>query len=119
MPEYDAFGREIGEDSLAALGWKPAPNPREHARPAPASPRAAASGADAGRTAQVAPPQGIGTQPRKPRAVSLPGVPRRRRRGRAFSRLILLVVVLAVAGNLVARAGHDVRDAVRGLPSLA
>ena len=48
MPKYDAFGREIGEDSLEGLGWTsggavpPAPEapPEPVPRPAPVSPAA-------------------------------------------------------------------------------
>jgi hypothetical protein len=35
VAEYDAFGRRVGEDPLAELGWRIADAPAEPARPAP------------------------------------------------------------------------------------
>jgi hypothetical protein len=98
MPEYDAFGREIGEDSLA--GWRtsepatarPAP-PREE-QPAVAVPRPAAP-------ARPSPPSPIR--------------PRRRARPRVVSRLILLLVVVVIGANLIGGAVTKVHDAVDGL----
>jgi hypothetical protein len=106
MPEYDAFGREIGEDSLA--GWRTA---EPAASPAPpADPPAPAA-----QPPVEAPP--VAAAPR-PEARARPR-PRTRRRPRVVSRLIVLLVVVVAGANLVAGASHKVKDAVDDLPTLS
>ena len=86
MPKYDAFGREIGEDTLAGLGADPS------ARPRPIDP-----------------------EPAEPASFSIPGQipaagrPRRTRRGvRGFGCLFALVfAAVLLAGPVVALSPHS------------
>lgn len=109
MPEYDAFGREIGEDTLA--GWRtspapapvppsPSPSPRPD-RPPPKNPEPSPVAAPP----EAAAPRGAPPVPRAPR-----------RRPRVVSRLIIILVVLVVGGNLVAGALTKVQDTIDGIP---
>src|SRR3954469_10410159 len=103
VPEYDAFGREIGEEPLKGFGM-PAPAPaRAPAQPAPAAePREAPP-------EPVAPPR----EPVRP--------PRRQRRPGAAVSWILVVVVLGAAliavGNVGMEVGGGVQDIVDQAPS--
>jgi len=132
VPEYDAFGREIGEDSLA--GWRsgasaqPAPEPVpvpesglepaprapewEDAAPAPRPALATAGSVTAGDPLGTA---SAGTPPARP-SVSLP-----RRRRRSGVRWLVALVVLFVAVRLVMGVAGEVRDTVRDIeiPSVA
>ena len=95
MPKYDAFGREIGEDTLSGLGGSDAA-PQATPQPVPSqswSDAAAAAtfgtpvedraGRAAGAAAAAAAPQATFTIPGAAPAAAIPGV--RRRRGRAAS----------------------------------
>ena len=92
MPEYDAFGREIGEDPLAALREATVAEPA--AKPAPAAPEPAV----AGPPTKPAPatPEAVVAQPP---VVARPQFVRPRRRRRAgFTGLIVVVALIAVLG---------------------
>jgi hypothetical protein len=106
VPEYDAFGREIGENTLSGLGGDAAPPRAEPAAPRP-EPEPAPT---------PAPPQVALSMPESaPVAVMPPG---RRRRAGGLGCLIGLVVLGAiVAGPVIAIVGlvgsaSDVIDGV-------
>ena len=113
MPEYDAFGREIGEDTLqqwrqgsGPLPDDPAPVPPKPPQPAPVS---VSAGDPLGgpAPAPAAPPQ----QPRE-RVVVAPGMrPRKRRRGMA--RLIVLLVFGWIAFNVISGIAGKVDEVAR------
>lgn len=119
MPEYDAFGREIGEDTLqqwrqgsGPLPADPAPVPPKPPQPAPVS---VSAGDPLGgpAPAPAAPPQ----QPRE-RVVVAPGMrPRRRRRGMA--RLIVLLVFGWIAFNVISGIAGKVDEVARTIPDLS
>lgn len=95
MPERDAFGREIGEDSLQGLrGEDAAPPPAAKPAPAPATPPA---------PAPATPPA-----PTPARPPSSPTFPTRRRSGPGLWRVVPVVIVVAVAGVIIASASHTV-----------
>ena len=117
MPEYDAFGREIGEDTLQqwrqGSGERPAePEPPRQRQPEPA-PVAVTAGDPLGgpAPAPAAPP------PRPPeqgprRAGFAPGKrPRKRRRGMA--RLIVLLVFGWITFNVISGIAGKVDEAAR------
>jgi len=125
MPEYDAFGREIGEDPLAA--WRaaepaakpqPEPEPEPAAAQAPADPPVPTPAPPAPTPdpalAPPAPPVTASPTRREPP----PSARIRRRRPRVVSRLILLLVVVVAAANLIGGAADKVKDAVDDLPAL-
>ena len=96
MPQYDAFGREVGEDTLSQ--W------RQGAAAPPQQPAAAA-----------APPQPIAPAPsalprRRARAAD-PAV--RRRRRRRGTKLGLLLVAIWIGVNLIGNLADKVEDAAR------
>ena len=98
MPEYDAFGREIGEDPLAALRdataqSEPAPEP-----PAPIAARPAA---------EFAPP-----------VAARPQFVRRRRRGGSVVGLIVVAAVIGGIGFVVNAFVNRVEDLTDSLPGL-
>jgi hypothetical protein len=103
MGERDAFGREIGEDPLGAMGWGAAPAPPPRSAPAPAPPP---------RPAPVAAPPR-----RRP--------PRRRRRAPLLVRLLvpLMALVVAVAAGIgqvsLSVSGPDGGAVVGPTPQLA
>ena len=127
MPKYDAFGREIGEDSLEGLGWTaggtvpPAPQPVPRPEPVSpavsvppiAQPQPAATSTPQTQSAFDAPP------PPPPQSSTVFGTPQfkrvRRRRGpagiRIMSRLITLVVFVAIAATVVPNITRDIKDA--------
>jgi hypothetical protein len=138
VPDYDAFGREIGEDPLANLrnATRPAPEPRAEPAPertdtrveaAPESPSPAAEAVAApvlwpdpepvaARTetpAEVAPPP---EPARSPRWGSAPTFVRPRRRGRAgFAGLIVLVAgigAIGLVGNSAVEKGQEIIDSI-------
>src|SRR3954447_25697712 len=122
MGERDAFVRERGEDTLKEMGWRadlspdapkpqpvkppsvqwtaPVPEPRTEEQTAPQAPRVIvhSAGPAAGDVAAGA------ASPWGPAPMAMPRR-RRKRRGRAFSRLIifavLIVIVAATAGSLI------------------
>ena len=119
MPEYDAFGREIGEDTLA--GWRsgssglppPAPEPAAAPRPAPAAVESASPVASASplqsapRAASAQPPANA-----SPSRVSF-GQPRRRRRIRF--RWIALLIAGWAGLNVFSTVADKVDDAARSI----
>jgi hypothetical protein len=114
MPKYDAFGRELGEDSLESLGWTsggtvtPAPAPApETPAPAPAEPPAAVAGAP------EAPPE----PPRQRPAPAFGRPPRRRHSGgaRIMSRLITFGIIAGVAAAVIPNVTSKVKDATDGI----
>jgi hypothetical protein len=116
VPEYDAFGREIGEDTLSDWRTSPAPAPPTLRRGVP-EPPPVASAPPHEEPPQLerldipaAPPLGISSAP--------PATARRarRRRPRVVSRLIILLVVLVVGGNVLVAAVTKVQDVVDGIP---
>ncbi len=115
MPEYDAFGREIGEDTLSQ--WKQGSSalpPSEPApqRPATPAPAAVTAGDPLGSpaAAQAALPQAAAPRAR-PRPSSDPGL--RRRRRRRGTKLGLLLVAGWIAFNLIGTLVDKVGDAAR------
>ena len=114
MPEYDAFGREIGEDTLSQ--WKQGSSalPSEPAaqRSATPAPAAVTAGDPLGSpaAAQAALPQAAPSRPRNTRAFD-PG-PQRRRRRRG-TKLVLLLVAGWVGFNLIGTLADKVEDAAR------
>ena len=123
MPEYDAFGREIGEDTLA--GWRtgsgaqppqPAPAPQQappqQAAPQRAAPAAVTSGDPlGGAAAPSAPPVVPQTRrERKRQSSGGLGAPRRRRRG---IRLVVLLIVAWVTFNVISGIAGKVDEVAR------
>ncbi len=114
VPKYDAFGREIGEDTLSGLGGSGA-TPQPAPQPAPAQWQ---QSAQAARPPVAEPPS---RPPAQEPAFTAPGAgtftppqPRRRRRG-GFGCLIGLVVLAAVvAGPVIALVSivGDATDAI-------
>jgi hypothetical protein len=121
MAERDAFGREAGEDTLAAMGWgtgpaqaqpmsTPAPAPvRPEPEPARAVVAAPTPPVPEAPPVQVAPPP----RPAPPRPVTI-GLRRRRRRGTGFGFLIVLMLVLAGVGAGLFSVAHDAVDDIQG-----
>ena len=109
MPEYDAFGREVGEDTLSqwkqgssALPAEPAPQ-----RPASPAPAAVTAGDPLGSPAPA--PAGS-ARPRRTPSFD-PGLQRRRRR--RGTKLGLLLVGAWIAFNLIGTLVDKVGDAAR------
>jgi hypothetical protein len=131
MGERDAFGREIGEDSLASMGWKPSGAPAwEPATVTPGdSPAAPAPSAfDAGEATapfsrpkpRPAEPPPVKPPPAEPAAAEpprpRPTFTRQRRRGPSLARLIFLIAfvgVLAIGVTSVVRVGGNAVDGIR------
>ena len=118
MPEYDAFGREIGEDTLA--GWRtgsgalppqPAPAPQQ-AAPQRAAPAAVTSGDPLGGAAAGAAPPVVPPTRRERKQPSFGGLgaPRKRRRG---IRLVVLLIVAWVTFNVISGIAGKVDEAAR------
>ncbi len=102
MPEYDAFGREIGEDPLAALSASVSPAPAQPAaEPKPAAVEPAVAEPEPPAPAVAAPP------PQRPQFVR---APRRRRRGGVASLLVIVAIVAAVGlvSNAAVEKGSDI-----------
>ena len=108
VPKYDAFGREIGEDTLAGLGGsshaapQPVERPEPRAEPLPE------------RAAEPAAP----TVPAPAPAMAIPG-PRRRRAGGVGCLVGLVILAAVVAGPIIAvvsfiGAADDAIDEVKG-----
>jgi hypothetical protein len=123
VPEYDAFGREIGENTLSGLGGDiPAAPPRPEPEPLPVSAPARADGSSETTVPHPRPerppepPQVTFSMPEGAPVTVIPGV--RRRRGSGLGCLVGLVILGAVAaGPIVAVLGiigsaGDVIDAV-------
>ena len=118
MPEYDAFGREIGEDTLqqwrqgsGALPAEPVPAPPQRPQPAPAS---VTAGDPLGgpASAPAAPPQQPPAQGGRQRVVLAPGMrPRKRRRGMA--RLIVLLIFGWITFNVISGIAGKVDEVAR------
>jgi len=131
VPEYDAFGREIGEDTLA--GWRtgsgaqppqPAPAPEEAVprpaapqqpapqQPAPrrAAPAAVTSGDPLGGATAARPPVVPQTRRERRQASGGLGAPRKRRRG---IRLVVLLIVAWVTFNAISGLAGKVDEVAR------
>jgi hypothetical protein len=125
VPEYDAFGREIGENTLAGLGGDSNAARAPRAEPAPPaeeegwSEPPAAHAEPATRTQPERPPMTLSVPEGAPVTV-MPGVPKRR--GRGLGCLVGLVIAAAIAAGpvigIVALVGtasdaiDDVTDAI-------
>jgi hypothetical protein len=136
MPEYDAFGREIGEDTLSGLVSEPAaqPTPPQPRAPAPESwtpppaPQPTPGAPQAAPDAWAAPkmPTGFGTPPpaegKPPRGTftipggiptgRLPGSRRRRGGGGALIAFVILATVVALPVFVVVNVVNKATDAV-------
>ena len=118
VPEYDAFGREIGENTLSGLGGDPAApqQPRVEPTPGDARPEPATPNAEPGPET----PRITFSVPEGAPVTVLPGA--RRRRGRGLGCVVGLVILAAiVAGPVIAVVGlvgsaseviDDVTDAI-------
>ena len=112
MPEYDAFGREIGEDTLA--GWRTGSGALPP-QPAPAPPQAAPPQA---APQQAAPQQAAARPPvvpqtrreRKQPSFGGLGAPRKRRRG---IRLVVLLILAWVTFNVISGIAGKVDEVAR------
>jgi hypothetical protein len=107
VPKYDAFGREIGEDTLSGLGGggaQPSPVPvEEHDPPIMAAP-----------AEEQLPPSGPGAPERQPR----PAMFVRRRRRRGFGGLLMISILVLAAGlgaGALVQVGGDLEDRLEGL----
>jgi len=100
VPEYDAFGREIGDDPLASLRDAANPPPREP-QPVVAQPEPAIAAPG---------PEPVVAAPPRPQFVR----PRRRRRGGLAGLLLIVAIVAAVGmvGNAAVEKGNDFIDQV-------
>jgi hypothetical protein len=110
VPDYDAFGREVGEDTLSqwrqgSTALPPEPEPEQRRAPAQPSPAVVTAGDPLG-TATVPPVPAARHAP-----PSVPGRPRRRRR--RWTKLIVLLVVGWVTFNLIGNLVDEVEDAAR------
>jgi hypothetical protein len=132
MPKYDAFGREIGEDSLESLGWSsggavtpspppaPAPAPATETPPPPGEPPAAVFGTPPPSEPPSAvfgtPPPAAG--PPRPRPTpAFQRRPRRRHSGgaRIMSRLISFAIIAGIAAAVIPSVSSRVKDATDGI----
>ena len=122
MPKYDAFGREIGEDTLDGLGSgataNPAPQPEDGYSGAAAEPVAAEPAARAEPPVFTTQPQ---PQPRSERpGVTIPLRPQRRRRsGRGLIFVFLFILFIFVAPLVIGAIAifntvDSATEAVRG-----
>jgi hypothetical protein len=114
VPKYDAFGREIGEDPLAALGWSTkeanAEEPARAGQPARAEePPRAARAEEPARAPRTEPPR---PAPSRPPATT-PSIAIRRR-PRVVSRLIVLAIVAGAVGLFAADSKREIHDALPG-----
>src|SRR5215218_605802 len=96
VPEYDAFGREIGEDTLSGLGGTGTPQPQPQPAPAPVSPSGGFTEAKPAEPAQV-----TFSVPEGAPVMALPGV-RRRRMGGLGCLVGLVILAAVVAGPVIA-----------------
>ncbi len=98
MPEYDAFGREIGDDPLAGLRDAVNPPPPVATRPEPA-PEPVVAAPDPERVV-AAPPRPVFVRPR------------RRRRGGLAGLLMIAAIIGAVGlvGNAAVEQGNDILE---------
>jgi hypothetical protein len=123
MGERDAFGREVDEDSLASMGWKPSGG----SAVTPGDPLVVASAFDAGEAtapftrAKPRPPEPVPVSaaepaPPKPPAPTFTRPRAPRRRGPSLARLIFLIAfvgVLAIGVTSVVRVGGNAVDSLR------
>jgi len=129
VPDYDAFGREIGEDTLA--GWRsgssgrpasPAPEPAAAPRPAP-QPKAVTAGDTLGTAAATAAP--VAARASAPPASARPARVRFQRPPRRKPRIRFRWIALLIAGwvglNVFSNVADKVDEATRSIkiPSVA
>ena len=104
MPEYDAFGREIGDDPLAGLRDAvnpPPPSPKPQVEAAPQPVMTAPEPAPDPAPVAAAPPRPVFVRPRK-------------RRGGLAALLVFVAIVAAVGvvGNAAVEKGNDFIDQI-------
>lgn len=122
MPEHDAFGREVGEDPLADLGWGTS-NGASGTAPAPVAAETAQS-APATSSSMIPPSMSAPTPPPSrvvPTTLPVPGA-----NVRSIARLIRGAIALFIVGSILAgglavfNAGsdavEDIRNAVPAFP---
>lgn len=110
MTKYDAFGREIGEDTLGGLGRKPEP---AEAEPVTAPPEPESAHEAAVRQEMLQRLGGAMSGVATARAAAAPSVVAKRRSRAGVGCLISLVLLLAIAGGGVALVLLSVGSAVR------
>ena len=135
--EYDAFGRKVGEDSLAGLGWTsgsaPAPPPQQPVAPPPVAPAPIAPPppmappvASVGAPALAPPPPVAPMTPMAPApppfapAPPVSSVPARARRRRNPAGGLVRLVILAAVGFGIyqgASGGDDSASSIKAVPS--
>jgi hypothetical protein len=113
VPEYDAFGREIGENTLAGLGGDSTVRPAARAEPevAPPPPEPQAARAPAPEAPEA--PQATFSVPEGAPVTAMPGA--RKRRAGGLGCLVALVIAAAViAGPVIAIVSFvdDATDAI-------
>ena len=132
MPKYDAFGREIGEDTLSGLGSGASDNAQPEAEAVPLeagsplrTPEPAPSEPQPTFTAEPAQPRPQQPQPQPQRPfVSIPLRPPRQKRRRGVGFIVLFVLFiffapLLVGGLVIYSAVDGATDAVRdGITSI-
>ena len=141
MPKYDAFGREIGEDTLAGLGGSSEPAAQPSSEPAGDWTEAQLAAAAADEAVAEAEPVPSGLPPRaqadatppRPEPVrfqgfdiptSVPPVVRVRRRGGAGCFGLLIVVAVIVAAPILALVGtagdaiDEIKDTIDSAPDI-
>jgi hypothetical protein len=119
MPKYDAFGREIGEDTLSQ--WR-SEESRDDAgeaipveRPEPEREKPEAPGPEPEPVVMVSASEPETPAPERTVRVEMPRPSgRRRRRPRTISRLIIVLIVIGVGVNLIVNAGREIGDAIDG-----
>jgi hypothetical protein len=130
MPKYDAFGREIGEDTLAP--WRQqegsVERPPEEGRDEEESPVVTVGDAtvtigepiviQAGPAIDDSPPAEAPPAAERVIRLRMPTGRPARRRPRVVSRLILLLVVIGLGATLAINAGREIEDAIRDVPGL-
>jgi hypothetical protein len=125
VPTYDAFGREIGEDTLSGLGSEASEDAAPAVAPAPMEAGSPPRAPEPVSTAAPAQPQPQPSPQRERPSVSIPLRPPRTRRRRGVGLIVaftLLVVLapLAIGGLVLFSAVDGATEAVRdGIKTIA